>query len=478
MQIIFPTSTAPSLNPTENGGRLINCYAEKAPIGGRNQVLYRRVPGCDFAFTAGASTPRGSLVDGTVLYVINGDKAYSVTKAGDEYTVTELGGTVGGAGRVFMAHNMRSPTHQILIVHSGGIQEITGGAVASFSDPDLPSVNSLCFQDGYFFFTTASGQSYASDLNDTDVNSDSFITAEAAVDGLVRAVPFRRDLLLMGTDTTEFWSNAGNATGYPYSRGTVIPYGLWGAYAVAGWEPGFPGPLIFAANDGAVYQLSGYSPVRVSTPHIERLISVITDRTKLRASVYIAAGHSFWVLKSDDWTFVYDISTGEWHERATLSRDNWRMEFGINAFNEWLVFDDAGANVYRINERSKVEASGELTSSPLVFEIWSTQQHNFPARTAVDKAAFDFVRGVGIDRGISPIQTQPKVSISWSNDGGVTFGNALLRDLGTQGQQNIRCEIYRTGLTGDIGRQWKLKVADPVEVSLMGGSMFGEGRAA
>jgi hypothetical protein len=472
-QIVFPTSTAPSINPTENGGRLINCYAEKAPQGGRSQALYRRAPGCDFAFTAGLAGYRGALLDGTVLYVANGNKVYTITKAAGVYTVNTLGGTLGGSGPVMMEHNMRAPTHQILIMHSGGTQQVTAGSLAAFSDADLPSPNSLSFQDGYFFWTTAAGQSYASDLNDTDVNSDSFVTAEAQVDGLLRGIPIRRDQALMGATSTEFWSNAGNATGYPFSRGPVIPYGLWGPYAVAGYEPGFPGPVIFVANDGKVYRLDAYSPTPISSPYLERLIEAIADRTTLKASVHIAAGHSYWVLKSPTWTWVHDLSTGEWFERQTLGRTNWRMDGGINAFSEWLVFDDASANVYRINERSMLEA-GE----PLVFELWSTQQHNFPARTAVDKAAFDFVRGVGLDRGITPIQTDPKVSISWSNDGGVTFGNALLRDLGTQGQQQIRCEVNRTGLTGDIGRQWKLKISDPVEAVFMGGSMFGEARSS
>lgn len=475
MQIVFPTSTAPSINPTENGGRLINCYGEKTPDGGRSQVLYRRSPGCDFAFTAGTANWRGALLDGSVLYVANGTKVYTVTKSAGLYTVNTLGGTLGGAGRVFIEHNMNGSGHQILIWTSGGIYQVSGSSIIAFSDPDLPSTNSLSYQDGYFFHTTASGQSYASDLNDTNVNSNSFVTAESQVDGLVRGIPIRRDQALMGDTSTEFWSNAGNATGYPFSRGPVIPYGLWGPFAIAGYEPGFPGPVIFIANDGVAYRLDGYAVTRVSTPHLERLIAAITDRTTLRASIHIAAGHSFWVLKCDEWTWVYDLSTGGWHERQTHNSPTWRMEGGINAFSEWLVFDDTNGNAYRINERSSVEASGLLTNEPLIMEIRSTQQHNFPARTAVDRASFDFVVGVGLDRGISPIQTTPKVSISWSDNGGVTFGNALLRDLGTQGEQ-VTIDIYRTGLTGRQGRQWRLQIADPVEASLLGGSMFGEAR--
>ncbi len=468
MEIIFPTSTAPSVNPTESGGRLINCYAEAAPEGSRSKVIYRRVPGCDKAFTAGGSGPRGALLVGTVLYVVNGDTCYSVTKAGTDYTVTPLGGTVGGTGPVFMARNMRAPTAQVLIQTTAGLFEITGGSVVSFSDGDLPAPNSLTFMDGFFFFTTASGLAYNSDINDTNVNANDFVTAEAQADGLLRALPFRRDLLLMGSSTTEFWSNAGNATGFPFSRGPVITYGLWGAYAVAGYEPNFPGPLIWIANDGVVYQLSGYSPQRVSTPHIERMIEAVTDRTDIRCSVHIAAGHSYWVMKSTAWTFVYDLSTGLWHERASHGRNNWRMELGVFAFNEWLVFDEDSGDVYRVNERSRREAGG-----PLTIDIKSTQQHNFPARTAVNRASFDFTTGIGLDRGISPIETAPRVSISWSDNGGWTFGNALLRDLGTQGELRT-IDVWRTGLTGRSGRQWRIQISDPVDVSFIGGSMFGE----
>lgn len=471
MQIIFPTSSQPSINLTENGGRLINCYAEKAPEGSRSAVIYRRAPGNDFAFTAGTVAPRGALQVGTILYIVNGSTCYSVTKSGTVYTVTALSGTVGGTGRVMMARNMRAPTPQVLIYQSDGINQISGSTVIAFSDPDLPAPNSLCYIGGYFFWTTADGRCFSSDINDTNVNANNYITAETQPDGLLRGIPFRRELLLMGTSSTEFYTNAGNATGFPFSLGPVIPYGLWGPYAVAGYELDFTGPLIWVANDGKVYQLNGYAASLVSTPHIERMIEGITNRNELRASVYITAGHQCWVLQSDSWALVYDLSTGNWHERVSYGRKSWRMEFGIHAFNEWLVFDEANGNVYRMNDRSNREATGPLTVSPLVFELWSSQQHSFPIRTPVTYAAFDFVTGVGLDRGISPIQTNPVASISWSDNGAMTYGNALLLPLGTQGEFK-RVEINRTGITQRVGRQWKIQISDPVEASFLGGSMF------
>jgi len=87
------------------------------------------------------------------------------------------------------------------------------------------------------------------------------------------------------------------------------------------------------------------------------------------------------------------------------------------------------------------------------------------------------VTGVGNDRGISPIETDPVVMISWSDDGGRTFGNPVRRRLGSQGE-TTPININGAGLTKQFGRQWRLQVADPVEVSLLGGAMDLEARAA
>jgi hypothetical protein len=222
--ITFPASTAPGVNATENGGRLINAFAEPLSQGARNTMRWIRAAGLRLATLVGSADFRGALAVGTVLYVINGDKAYTVTKAGSTYTVTELTGTVGGSGAVIMARNMRATT-QILVVHSGGMSKIESGDVDDFSDPDLPAANSVDFMDGYFFVTSGDGRVFASAINDVTFNALDFATAESSPDGLVRAVSFGRDLLLMGTATTEFWGNTGNPTGFPFSRGRSFPLG-------------------------------------------------------------------------------------------------------------------------------------------------------------------------------------------------------------------------------------------------------------
>lgn len=460
--INFPSSTAPGVNSTESGGRLINAFAEPMSQGARNVLRWIRVAGLRPASIVGAAEFRGALAVGAVLYVINGSKAYTVTRAGPVYAVAELTGTVGGSGPVVMARNMRATT-QILIVHSDGMTKIEGGTVADFSDPDLPAINSIDFMDGYFLATSGDGRAFASGINDVTFNALDYATAESSPDGLVRGISFGRDYLMMGSATVEFWGNTGNAVGFPFSRGPVIPIGLKTRLAVAGFEIGFPDPVMWVGNDNTVRRLNGYSPERVSTPTLERLIEAAG--TDLEASVYNAAGRSFWVLSGPTWTWAMDMVSGEWHERQSYGSNRWRAHFGAGAFGEWLTFDRASAMMFAVDANYRREGD-----DPLIWEVRSTQDHRFPGRLLVQRASFNFVTGVGNDVGIDPIQTNPRISVSWSNDGGRTFGNELLRELGTQGEQRS-IDIWRCGLTGPNGRQWRLRCSDPVEVSMIGAAM-------
>lgn len=468
--IDFPTGTAPGVNATESGGRLINCYAEKAPKGSRGSVLWRRAPGLTERFSTTETEARGAILVGSLLYVISGDKAYSIDSG---YTVTQLTGTIGGAGPVFMARNMAA-TPNVLIVHSGGMSEINTGTatISDFTDPDLPAANSICWIDGYFMVSSAAGKVYQSGINATTFSGIDFTTAEADPDGLVRVVAIGRELAMMGVSTVEFWGNAANPTGFAFNRGPVIPVGLKGQYAVTGFEPGFSAKLGFVANDNTVRLMDGYAPTRISVPELERLIEAVEDPNDIEASVYVASGHPCLNITGPTWSWSYDLSTAEWFERKSYGTERWRGRFGVNAFDEWLTFDRDSGKVFAVDPTTRREDDG-----PLVMELRSTQAHRFPGRLWVKRASFDFVTGVGVDAGEDPVESNPRVLISYSDDGGRTFKTPREFLLGTQGQ-DVSLDWFRAGVTNRRGRQWRIQVSDPVEVVFLGAAMDVEERAA
>lgn len=462
-ELQFPLSTAPGVNIGESGGRLVNAFVEKAAVGSRSKTIWRRVPGLLAKFSTIETEPRGALLVGSVLYVVSGDKAYSITSS---LVVTELSGdAIGGAGRVTMDRNMNA-TPQVLIEHTGGMSQINTGAgtVTDFSDGDLPSINSLCFVGGYFVTSAANGQMNSSGLNAVTFGANDKATAEQSPDGLVRVIRYGRDLAAMGNQTIEFWGNVGTA-GFPFSFSSVIPVGLLSKFAVAGFELGFTGPVCFVASDRTVQRLVGYAAEKISTPDLDALLAQVADVSDLEMSVYVEAGHACTVLSSDTWTWVFDHSTGQWHERASFGQTRWRASLGVNAFDQWFTFD--GAQAFKIDRATRREGADAL-----VWEVHSAQVHAFPSRIEINRASFDFLTGVGNDAGAGVIETNPRVLIDYSDDGGFTWSTVEEFPLGTQGER-VTVDCWLQGTTGNRGRQYRLKVSDPVEVALMGGAWDG-----
>lgn len=112
-------------------------------------------------------------------------------------------------------------------------------------------------------------------------------------------------------------------------------------------------------------------------------------------------------------------------------------------------------------------------ANALVMQVISLPALGFPNRVAISRADFDFIVGQGLVTGLDPIEVDPVCLISWSDDGGATFGTPLKRNLGRLANYRTRITINRAGMAGPYGRVWKIEVADPVYVSVLAGAMDG-----
>lgn len=474
VDIPFPTSSTTGGRPQESGGRLINAIVEKLSDGAQTQVVRKRAPGLlKMAEQTHTLVCRGLITVGSVVLAAFEDHLYSLTISGGTYTLTLLG-SLPGDGPVVFARNNKAPTPDIVAVTSDNVayQVFTGGAPIPYPDADVGSPNSVCFGDGYFFFTYGDGTCIASDLNDVTINPLNYTTAEAKPDGLNRAVFFRQELFLWGAGTGEVYQNTANPTGFPFNRSTVIPRGLISKTAIAGMEDGWSNTLIWVGDDNIVYKLNGYSPERISTHDLERLITTVAeedDAASLFAFVTMADGHAYWALKHTNWCWVYDLTYGTWHERQSNERDTWQAQWSTKAFGQWLMGDDVSGALYSFRGSHAFEGTALLP-----WEVHSGQMSEFPTRVSVSRADFNFDMGVGLDTGTDPTQTDPRVEISWSDNGGATFSMPLQRTLGREGKFNNRVVVTRTGMTGPMGRVWRVRGTDGVYFGLLEGSMEAE----
>jgi hypothetical protein len=461
--IPWPTSSSPGERPAESQGKLVNVYAEQEG----EQIVYKRVPGLSLFCDPAEDYPRGFLEVDDVLYAAYEGVVKRITSAG---AVTTLTGALVGTGKVTWAKN-NAATPDVVVVNHLGAYSVTSTTVSTFADTDLPSAPLCCAGlDGYIFFGFNDGKIYATDLNAVTVNALAFTTAEANPDGVARLIVSGRQLFAFGGASIEVFQNVGTSP-FPLARSAVIPVGLKGQWAVAGAQDGWDGQPIFVASDGTVRQLNGYDPAIISTRAVERSIATITDTTNLEAYVYTFLGQAIWGLRGPDFCWEFNVSTRQWHERASYGLDTWRGSQTVRAFDKWLVGDTEGTELLEIDATEREERGNAL-----VCTAESKAVRQFPARFVVRRADFMFSVGVGNASGADATETDPQVMLSWSDDGGATWSTPLQRDLGEQGQYGTMVSLFRCGMTTPHGRRWRWSVSDPVDLIFLGATMDAEER--
>ena len=467
--IPWPLSSSPGGSSQEGAGRLINAYAE--PLGkvieaskklAPPPAVWRKSPGLSLFGASAQTVFRGAFLVDSTIYAAWSGKVSKFTSAGAE---TLLSGALTGTELVFWAQNNKATRDVVAVAPGTGAFSVSTTTVISFADPDIGAPNSVCFMDGFFIFSYGDGTLQASGLNDVTIATTDKTKAQSKPGGLSRCITFNGQLVALGPAFGEVYANTANPTGFPFTRSYVLQRGLAGPYALAGHEDGFGSALIWVADDDSVVKHNGTPiPDKISPPDLDRLIAGISNKTTLEASVYISQGHPKWVIKSPTFCWEFDLGSKKWNERKSYLQTTWRAIGGCYAFGQWLVGDTQGGRILKIDPLALDEFG-----SPLVMQMDSGPVVGFPSLTKVGRADFNFVMGVGIATGVDPTATNPQVGISWSNDGGITYGNEFVRALGRQAT-DTRIMMTRTGMTSNHGRRWRLKISDPVYGAFLGGN--------
>lgn len=457
-EIVFPASSNPGTRPQESSGRLINAFVEESPVGAPGKGLWRRSPGLTYLAEAlGRTHTRGFLdCNGTVLWVLD-DRVLSFDST---YTIADRGALLGHEPITLARNNAVTPNN-IAVTENGCFNLFTGSAPTAFVDADLPTgPTSVCDFDGYFIWSYNNGTIYASDLNTVAVNALSFTTEQGMA--VRRVVRHAGRLYAFGDKWTGVYRNAGTSP-FPLAREVTVPRGIVGTHAIAGWETGWANELIWAGDDFNVYKMNGYTPVPVGNDDVSRSIQQsIKDgkRNLIEAFVYMYGKNAFWVLSChDSWTWEYNNSTGQWNERMSHYMNHWRGMKSVRAFDEWLIGDHETGELYKI-----ADYYYEGTR-PLIWHVESGVMSGFPLRTVIPRASFNITTGVGT----YPAEAAPVVFISWSLDGGHSWGLPVERHLGGPGRTRWTPSVMCSGLSSGQGVRYRLQVSDPVHVGLSGG---------
>ena len=467
--ILGSAYVARSVNAADN--RMVNLFPEVVPEGGKEPAFLQRAPGLTTLTTLGLGIEqvRGLWTLGDYLYAVCGNTMY---KLDSSYTATNLG-TVAGTGPVSMADNGT----QIFIAANGPsyIYNATTDVFQQITDPDFPGAVTVGYLDGYFVFNQPNSQLIwvTSLLDGTAIDPLDFASAEGAPDNVVGIIVDHREVWVYGTNSVEVWYNAGTAD-FPLQRiqGAFNELGCAAPYSIAKMDNGLFWLGRDARGHGMVYRASGYTGQRISTHAIEWQLQQYADMSDAIGYTYQQDGHSFYVLvfPNADTTWVYDVATQAWHERAGWNNGDWTRHRGncqVFYNNETIVGDFANGNLYAL----RLDVYADNGSPQRWLRSWRalpTGTNNLN-RTAQHTLQLDCETGVGIVTGQG---SDPEVMLRWSDDGGHTWSYEHWRKMGKIGQFGFRTLWRRLGMTDKLrDRVYEVSGTDPVKIIITGAEL-------
>ena len=459
--------------------RCVNLFAEAIPEGGKEAGFLQRCPGLSLLATIGTGPIRGLWAfssDASVAFVVSGTSLYKINTS---YAATLIG-AVSGTGPVSIADNGT----QLFVACNGPsyIYNNTTNTFAQISDPDVPGAGSVGYIDGYFVFNQPNSQLIwvTSLLDGTAIDPLEFASAEGSPDGVVGLVVDHREVWVFGTNSIEVWYDSG-ATDFPLQRiqGAFNEIGCAAAYSIAKLDNGLFWLGADARGQGIVYRANGYTGTRISTHAVEWQIQQYGTLSDAIGYTYQQDGHAFYVLifPSANTTWVYDVSTQVWHERAgwsngafTRHRSNCQMAFN----NQIIVGDYANGNVYAFDLDVYAD-NGDIQKWLRSWRALPPGQNNLK-RTAQHSLQIDMESGVGLNLGQGD---DPQVMLRWSDDGGHTWSNEHWAPIGKIGEYYKRVFFRRLGMTLKLrDRVYELSMTDPVKTALMGAELIVSGTNA
>ena len=473
MPILGQAYVARSVNAADN--RMVNLFPEVTPDNGKDAGFLNRAPGLRLLATLGTGPVRGLWQYNGYGYVVSGITLYKIDAA---WNVTALG-TVSGTGPVSMSDN-----GAVLFIACNGPSYTYFDRTGDFrqiTDSNFEGAVTVGYLDGYFVFNPPNSQKVfvvetlvpAGYIYPLVFDALTYASAEGSPDGLVSIIIDHREAWLFGTNSVEVWYDAGNVD-FPLERiqGAFNEIGCAAPYSVAKLDNGIFWLGADARGNGIVYRANGYTGQRVSTHAIEFAIQSYPTISDAIAYTYQQEGHAFYVLlfPTGNATWVYDVATGAWHERAGFSNGQFMRHISncqMNYNNEIVVGDYANGNIYAFD----LDVHADNGAEQKWLRSWRALppgQNNL-TRTAQHVVQLDCESGVGLNTGQG---SNPQVMLRWSDDGGHTWSNEHWASMGGIGAYGTRVIWRRLGMTEKLrDRVYEVSGTDPVKIAIIGAEL-------
>jgi hypothetical protein len=227
----------------------------------------------------------------------------------------------------------------------------------------------VAFLDTFLLFTAPGKRTFFTSLSNTIQFDPLYVASKTGASDPIKALLVNhRDIWLIGSKTTEIWNNVGGAQ-FPFQRqeGVFIQHGTIAPYSAAWYNL----QVFFLSQDNngecIVLMGSGYQVQPVTKPPQVYAFSQYNRVDDAVGFCYQQSGHPFYVLTfpSANKTWVYDISTDEWHEWVCIDQFGHEHRHRSNctayAYGFNVVGDFANGKLYALDE-----ANGTDEGQPII----------------------------------------------------------------------------------------------------------------
>ncbi len=441
--------------------RMVNLYVVQAPQGKEQSAVYGTPGLLEFA-SVGTAKNRKSFVNSTGrAFIVSGSKVYELLADGN---YNELGSLMQSSGIVYMEDN----GFELAICDTRNIY-IYNYSSGVFTKATLPSgvvAGTLTFIDGYFVISDKNtGKFYLSGLyNGLSWGALDFATAENSPDNLERVYNAIGQLWLLGTFTTEIWTNTGSSS-FPFEKiNTKIDIGILAPSSAVDINDS----LFFVGRDKSgnarVYNTVGFRAKPVSTPPIEIILRKAGDLSKVVAYKYHQDGHTFYILTGGNLptSLCFDLTTQLWHERAYLNEfGSFEQHLALDhmfAFNKHLVISRKDSKVYEMSPDYYTDDGDSILRERIM-----TNLSDMNRKIRYNSLEIDLETGVGLQNGQG---SEPLISLMLSKDGSRTWSNPYQASIGKVGEYQTKVEFRRLGVAETM--TFKLQISEPVKIAIIG----------
>ena len=437
--------------------RCVNLYAEANPKDAPAPFTFYNAPGLSALGTSPAKPGRGLWRANTgSLYYVAGSTIYFVRP---DWTRVALGTLMSAAGMVSMTDNGTTLVivdgtpfgyqvdlaTNVMSAISSATNAPPAGSGASYAFYGADRVDAL---DGFMLLNRPGTRDFYATYNNEIVFDATWIAAKNGFsDNLVSVIVTRRNIVLVGEKTTEFWFDAGGAA-FPFQI-VPGPFSQHGAYAQQSVAQ-VDGKVFFLSQDLAgkniVSRVTGYQAEIISTPALQDVFSGYSTTSDAEGFCFQVDSHIYYQINfpAADASWRWDETSNLWHQVAYTDSDGidhrHRAACAAFAYDTNVVADWETGQLYAISQ-SNYDDAGQ----PIQY------RRGFPHIVADGKRVIypSFVLDAQAGTASATDTSTATVYLRWSDDRGRTWSNPIAQSIGAIGQYLTQAQWNRLGMARD-----------------------------